>query len=204
MLEIKNISKNYWYNRNELKVIDDISLTIDKHQFVVFLGPSGCGKTTLLKLIAGLIPPSRGHVYLDGEKIIKPGNNMGVVFQDSTLFPWLTVKKNILFGPKLLKMSTQDQDRILEHYLSLTQLKNYAEFYPNDLSGGMQQRVALARTLANNPSLLLMDEPFSSLDPQIREQMQTLVTSIYNNEKKTIILLPTTLVKQFCLPILFT
>lgn len=187
MLEIKNLCKSYSHHQHELKIIDDISLSVADHQFVVFLGPSGCGKTTLLKILSGIISPSKGHVYLDDKEIKKPSQEIGVAFQDANLFPWLTVKKNILFGPKISKMPKQDQEKLLQHYLTLTQLKEFADFYPNNLSGGMKQRVSIARTLANNPSILLMDEPFAALDSQIREQMQNLVTSIYENERKTII-----------------
>jgi len=187
MLKIRNLSKSYWYNHKEFRVIDNINLSVEDQQIVVFLGPSGCGKTTLLKMISGLEKPSKGHIYLDGHEIKKPGQHLGVVFQDSSLFPWLTVRQNILFGPKIAKISSREQENILQHYLTLTQLYEFADFYPNNLSGGMKQRVSIARTMANNPSILLMDEPFVSLDSQIREQMQNLVTSIYQNERKTII-----------------
>jgi ABC-type nitrate/sulfonate/bicarbonate transport system ATPase subunit len=188
MLELNKVSKRYKQpDDTERVVIDNMSLTIEDNQFVVFLGPSGCGKSTLLKLIAGLISPSQGSIVLNHHDISGPSREKGVVFQQFSLFPWLTVAQNILFGPKLHQLNQQEQDKILQHYLSCTQLQDFASYYPDSLSGGMQQRVAIARTLANNPDLLLMDEPFGSLDLQIREQMQDLVARLYDSEKKTII-----------------
>lgn len=170
-----------------MPIISNLSLTIKRNEFIVFLGPSGCGKTTLLKLMAGLIQPSQGQILLEEKEILGPSQEKGVVFQHFSLFPWLTVEENILFGPRLKKLPEIEQKNLLDHYLETTHLKDYRKFYPKSLSGGMQQRVAVARTLINHPRLVLMDEPFGSLDPQIREQMQNFITNIYEQEKKTII-----------------
>jgi len=187
MLEITNISKTYDNDGKRTEAVKDFSLSLNEHKFIGLVGPSGCGKTTLLKIIAGLIPASSGHVILDGQKILSPGKDRGLVFQQFTLFPWLTVKENISFGLDLQKLESKKKTEIVNHYLGVTGLQDFAEFYPKDLSGGMQQRVAIARTLANNPKILLMDEPFGSLDSQTRSQMQELLTKLWETEHKTIL-----------------
>lgn len=187
MLEITNISKTYSNDGKRIEAVKDFSLSLDEHKFIGLVGPSGCGKTTLLKIIAGLIPASGGDVVLDGQKILSPGKDRGLVFQQFTLFPWLTVKENISFGLDLQKLESKKKTEIVNHYLGVTGLQDFSEFYPKDLSGGMQQRVAIARTLANNPKVLLMDEPFGSLDSQTRSQMQELLTKLWETEHKTIL-----------------
>ena len=187
MLEITNISKTYDNDGKRTEAVKDFSLSLNEHKFIGLVGPSGCGKTTLLKIIAGLIPASSGHVILDGQIILSPGKDRGLVFQQFTLFPWLTVKENISFGLDLQKLESKKKTEIVNHYLGVTGLQDFAEFYPKDLSGGMQQRVAIARTLANNPKILLMDEPFGSLDSQTRSQMQELLTKLWETEHKTIL-----------------
>lgn len=187
MLEITNISKTYSNDGKRIEAVKDFSLSLDEHKFIGLVGPSGCGKTTLLKIIAGLIPATSGEVVLDGQEILSPGKDRGLVFQQFTLFPWLTVKENISFGLDLQKMESKKKTEIVNHYLGVTGLQDFAEFYPKDLSGGMQQRVAIARTLANNPKVLLMDEPFGSLDSQTRSQMQELLTKLWETEHKTIL-----------------
>ena len=187
MLKIQHLSHHFLHQEQPISVINNLNLQIQDNQFIVFLGPSGCGKSTLIKLLAGLLTPSSGHIIHDGKEITFANQDRGVVFQQFSLFPWLTVEENLMFGPKLKKLPNQEQSILLNHYLEITQLTPWAKFYPSALSGGMQQRVAIARTLINNPKLVLMDEPFGSLDLQIREQMQDLITSIYEQEKKTII-----------------
>ena len=187
MLEITNISKTYDNDGKRTEAVKDFSLSLNEHKFIGLVGPSGCGKTTLLKIIAGLIPASSGHVILDGQIILSPGKDRGLVFQQFTLFPWLTVKENISFGLDLQKLESKKKTEIVNHYLGVTGLQDFAEFYPKDMSGGMQQRVAIARTLANNPKILLMDEPFGSLDSQTRSQMQELLTKLWETEHKTIL-----------------
>lgn len=187
MLELKKISKMFIKGRQEIEAIGDVSLKVNKLQFVAFLGPSGCGKTTLLRLIAGLDKPTSGEALLDGHKITHPGRERGMVFQSFSLFPWLMIEKNISFGLDLREMSEKEKDKTVNHYLEITDLKPFAKYYPKDLSGGMQQRVAIARTLANRPEILLMDEPFGSLDAQTRSQMQDFLASLWEKERKTII-----------------
>ena len=187
MLEIKNISKTYDNNGQLIKTIKDFSLSIDEHKFIVLVGPSGCGKTTLLKIIAGLLEQTTGEVILDGKKILEPDKERGMIFQSFSLFPWLTVKDNISFGLDLQNFSRKQKDEIVQHYLSIVGLSDFANAYPKNLSGGMQQRLAIARTLANNPKVLLMDEPFGSLDSQTRSKMQEFLTGLWEKDRKTIL-----------------
>jgi ABC-type nitrate/sulfonate/bicarbonate transport system ATPase subunit len=187
MLEIKNLSKTYDNNGQLIETIKDFSLTIDEHRFIVLVGPSGCGKTTLLKIIAGLLEPSSGEVILDGKKILEPDKERGMIFQSFSLFPWLTVKGNISFGLDLQNMLRKQKDEIVQHYLQIVGLSDFANAYPKNLSGGMQQRLAIARTLANNPKVLLMDEPFGSLDSQTRSKMQEFLTALWEKDRKTIL-----------------
>lgn len=187
MLEIKNVSKTYTQNNQQVEAIRNLNLSIKEREFIALVGPSGCGKTTLLKITAGLIPATNGELVLDGKKILNPGKDRGLVFQQFTLFPWLTVRENISFGLDLQKLDSKKKTEIVNHYLGVTGLKDFAEFYPKNLSGGMQQRVAIARTLANNPKILLMDEPFGSLDSQTRSQMQEFLTKLWEAEKHTIL-----------------
>lgn len=187
MLELKNVSKIYINNHQQVEAIKNLNLSVKEREFIALVGPSGCGKTTLLKVIAGLIPATSGEVVLDGKKILSPGKDRGLVFQQFTLFPWLTVKENISFGLELQKLDSKKKTEIINHYLNVTGLKDFAEFYPKNLSGGMQQRVAIARTLANSPKILLMDEPFGSLDSQTRSQMQEFLTKLWEAERQTIL-----------------
>ncbi|TSC74957.1 MAG: taurine transport system ATP-binding protein [Parcubacteria group bacterium Gr01-1014_33] len=187
MLEIRNISKSYDNKEGRIEVIKDFSLALKDREFVAIIGPSGCGKTTLLKIIAGLTPSSEGEIVLDGKKITGPGKERGMVSQNFALFPWRTVKKNISFGLELQGIANDKKTETVDHYLGITGLKEFAKFYPKNLSGGMQQRVAIARTLANNPEILLMDEPFGSLDSQTRSKMQEFLTALWERERKTIL-----------------
>lgn len=187
MLEIKNISKTYDNNRQLIETIKDFSLTIDEYKFIALVSPSGCGKTTLLKIVAGLLEPSAGEVILDGKKILEPDKERGMIFQSFSLFPWLTVKGNISFGLDLQSISEKQKDEIVQHYLQIVGLSDFANAYPKNLSGGMQQRLAIARTLANNPKVLLMDEPFGSLDSQTRSKMQEFLTDLWERDRKTIL-----------------
>src|SRR3989344_6953893 len=172
MLDVKKISKNY-KNRDKVnRVIEEISFNIKKGDFVSFVGQSGCGKTTLLKLISGILKVDSGEIFVDDKKITKPDKNIGMVFQDFSLFPWLTVKENIEFGLKISNTNDKERNKIVEHYLNVTGLKEFVDTYPKSLSGGMKQRVAIARTLANKPKVILMDEPFGSLDSLTRSSMQ--------------------------------
>lgn len=173
-LELKNISKEY--HRGEMKALDDISLHIDKSEFVCFLGPSGCGKTTLLNIISGLISPTQGEILLEKKNITHQTpalRKFGVVFQDYALFPNLTVEKNITYGLSRKQLTSKELEKRVDELLVLVGLSNRARSYPHELSGGQQQRVALARALAPSPKLLLLDEPFSALDAQVRERLRS-------------------------------
>ena len=187
MLELKHVSKKYQTNGKVVDVIKDLSFEIEDATFVAFVGPTGCGKTTLLKVIAGLVEPTSGEILMNGNEVIGPGADRGMIFQDFTLFPWLTVKDNIGFGLDIRGVNETEKNKKIEHYLKTTGLTDFADFYPKDLSGGMQQRVAIARTLANDPKILLMDEPFAALDAHTRSQMQDFLTSLWENEKKTVV-----------------
>ncbi len=187
MLKISNISKTYDNNGQLIEAVKDVSLTIEDRQFVALVGPSGCGKTTLLKIIAGLVEASSGEVILDGKKILEPDKERGMIFQGFSLFPWLTIKENIAFGLNLQSLSAQKKKTIIQQYLSITGLSDFANAYPKNLSGGMQQRLAIARTLANDPKVLLMDEPFGSLDSQTRSRMQEFLTKLWEDDRKTIL-----------------
>jgi len=169
------------------RAIEPISLDVEDNDFITILGPSGCGKSTLLRIVAGLDTPTQGQVLLDGARITGPGADRGMVFQSYTLFPWLTVRQNICFGLVEKGMAQKEQDEICNFYLDRVGLKAFANHLPRQLSGGMQQRTALARAMANNPKLLLLDEPFGALDHQTRELMQELLLGIWEQDRKTVL-----------------
>ena len=167
--------------------LQPLSLSVQDNDFIAILGPSGCGKSTLLRIVAGLDTPTVGRVMLDGAKVEAPGPDRGMVFQSYTLFPWLTVRENICFGLREKGMPQAQQEEITAHYLGRTGLVGFADHYPKMLSGGMQQRTAIARALANDPKILLLDEPFGALDNQTRALMQELLLGIWESEKKTVL-----------------
>jgi ABC-type nitrate/sulfonate/bicarbonate transport system ATPase subunit len=167
--------------------LDRIDLRVADSDFVTILGPSGCGKSTLLRIVAGLDAPSMGRVLLDGRAVVGPGADRGMVFQSYTLFPWLTVRQNICFGLVERGVSRAEQNRIATAYIEKVGLAGFADHYPKTLSGGMQQRTALARALANDPEILLLDEPFGALDHQTRALMQELLLGIWEGERKTVL-----------------
>jgi NitT/TauT family transport system ATP-binding protein len=169
-------------------VIDDVSMDLDTGEFAVYLGPSGCGKTTLMRIVSGLETASDGAVYLGGEKVTGPDRRKGMVFQAYTSFPWLTVLENIRFGTKYRDdVDARQKDEIARHYLGLVGLGDFGDFYVNRISGGMRQRVAIARTLAAGSDILLMDEPFGALDAQTREFLQYQLLEITRMENKTVV-----------------
>ncbi|MCU0819782.1 MAG: ABC transporter ATP-binding protein [Beijerinckiaceae bacterium] len=163
------------------------NLTIGNNEFVTILGPSGCGKSTLLRMVAGLDRPTSGQILLDGRKVEGPGADRGMVFQSYTLFPWLTVSQNIAFGLNEKGMPERESREIVASYIEKVGLKGFENHYPKQLSGGMQQRTAIARALANDPGVLLLDEPFGALDNQTRALMQELLLGIWEREQKTVI-----------------
>jgi len=171
----------------EVLAVDDLSLEVADREFITIVGPSGCGKSTLLRVVAGLVRPSSGDVLLDGQPITGPGADRGMVFQSYTLFPWLTVRGNVEFGPRLKHTSADERARLASEYIELVGLRGFERSYPRELSGGMMQRVAIARALANDPEVLLMDEPFGALDAQTRVIMQELLVTIWQRSPKTIL-----------------
>jgi NitT/TauT family transport system ATP-binding protein len=169
------------------EALQPTTLAVADNDFITILGPSGCGKSTLLRIVAGLDRPTVGHVLLDGTPVIGPGADRGMVFQSYTLFPWLTVRENICFGLREKGMPSSQQDEIAAHYIDRVGLAGFERHYPKMLSGGMQQRTAIARALANDPKILLLDEPFGALDNQTRSLMQELLLGIWESEKKTVL-----------------
>ena len=169
------------------EVLTRVSLDVRVGEFVCLLGPSGCGKTTLLNAIAGFIPVSDGRITVDGVEVGGPGADRGMVFQEYALFPWFTVEQNVVYGPKLRGASRQELRRLADHYLTLVKLDKYGHCYPNQLSGGQRQRVALARALANQPKILLMDEPFGALDAMTRETLQQELLDLWQADRRTCI-----------------
>lgn len=186
-LRIENLEVIYQNNKKNLTAVKDISFNVKENEFLCLIGPSGCGKTTILNAIAGFITPSKGKVLLNDMHITKPTKNIGIVLQNHALFPWKTVKENIRVGPEINNISRKEIDRITHHFLKLSSLTKFKDHYPHELSEGMRQRVAIARTLANNPEIILMDEPFSSLDAQLRAKMQKLLLKIWQLHKKSIV-----------------
>lgn len=173
------------------EAVRDVSFEIEDRpgvgEIVVFLGPSGCGKSTILKAVAGLLPPTKGTVHVDGELVTGVGRDRGMVFQAYTSFGWLTVRENVEYGLRIRGVAAKDRTARADKYLKAVGLADFANRYPKDLSGGMKQRVALARTLINQPRLVLMDEPFGALDPQTRWGMQGLLLDIARTEDNTTI-----------------
>ena len=169
--------------------LEPTTFAMDEGEFVAIVGPSGCGKSTLLHIIGGPTEPSSGHMFLDGQEFFDPGAERGMVFQAYTLFPWLTVRENVKFGPRMQKLSLEEQEKRASHFLAEVDLHGFHHHFPKQLSGGMRQRVAIARALANAPRILLMDEPFGALDAQTRAVMQDLVLGIRKRERTTALLI---------------
>ena len=187
-LVIRNLSRTFVRDDgSELEAIRDVNLTIHKEEFICILGPSGCGKTTLLRTIAGLDRLTSGEIMLDGEKIDGPNPKVGIVFQEYSLFPWRNVIDNVAFGLEMQGMWPEERYARAEQYLDLVGLSQFSKSYPSELSGGMRQRVAVARALALDPLILLMDEPFGALDAQTRNLLQNELLEIWGKTKKTII-----------------
>ncbi len=190
-LRIDQVSKSFELDGHPQKtvpVIDNVSMTLDAGEFAIYIGPSGCGKTTLMRIVGGLEEASSGAIYLGGEPVRGADRKKGMVFQAYSSFPWLTVLENIRFGTRYRDdISRPEKEELSRHYLSLVGLGDFADYYVNRISGGMRQRVAIARTLAAGPEILLMDEPFGALDAQTREFLQVQLLEIARIERKTVI-----------------
>jgi NitT/TauT family transport system ATP-binding protein len=186
-LAINHLRKVFVKDKRETVAIEDFSLDVRDGEFVCVLGPSGCGKTTLLRMIAGLVPKTSGEMILNGKEVSGPGSDRGMVFQEFALFPWRSVRRNVEFGLEVKKMPYEEKWKISQHYIELVGLKGFEDFRPNELSGGMKQRVGIARALANNPDILLMDEPFGALDAQTRNLMQKELLRIWTEDRKTVV-----------------
>jgi ABC-type nitrate/sulfonate/bicarbonate transport system ATPase subunit len=178
---IRDLSIQY----DTFRALDNVVLDVYDGEFICLLGPSGCGKTTLLNAIAGFVFPAAGSLTVNGKTVSAPGPDRGVVFQEYALFPWFTVEQNVQYGPRLRGVRGADLRALSQHYLGLVRLTEFAERYPNQLSGGMRQRVAIARALANDPAILLMDEPFGALDALTRETLQDELVAIWEKERRT-------------------
>jgi NitT/TauT family transport system ATP-binding protein len=188
LLRIDGVSLVYPGRRGaDVTALDHVSIHVDEGEFVVLVGPSGCGKSSLLYLTAGLQMPTRGDILLGQTPVRGPGSDRGMVFQSYTLFPWLTVRQNIEFGPSLKRMPAAERRAIAEQYIDAVGLGRFADHLPKQLSGGMKQRVAIARALANAPQILLMDEPFGALDSQTRATMHKLLLRVWESMHKTVL-----------------
>ena len=184
-VKIDGVRKVFNGRSGEMVALNGITMDILDNEFVCVVGPSGCGKSTLLNIIAGLMEPTSGNVFVDGKKVQGTGVERGVVFQQYALFPWLTVKKNVEFGLRLKNLPEDEIEEIAMKYIRMVDLEKFTNAYPKELSGGMKQRVAIARAYAVNPEVLLMDEPFGALDAQTRTQLQSELLKTWQEERKT-------------------
>ena len=189
--QFDKVSLSFATAKGRLKVVEDVSYDINDGDFIAVIGPSGCGKTTMMSMLAGFQKPTTGKVLFDGRPVAGPGPERGGIFQEYGVFPWLTVKQNIAFGLTLNAnhVATAERDAICDHYLGLMGLSDFANSYPKHLSGGMRQRLAIARAYAVKPQFLLMDEPFGALDAQTRSNMQNLLLKVLETEGKTVMLI---------------
>jgi nitrate ABC transporter ATP-binding subunit len=186
-LTIHGVTKRFTAGDDEVEALAPVDLAIPRGEFVCMIGASGCGKSTLLRIIAGFEEPTTGEVAIDGKPVTGPGSDRGMVFQDYALFPWMTVRQNISFGPRQRHLAREEIDKTTDEFVRMVGLERFADRYPNQLSGGMKQRVAIARVLANNANILLMDEPFGALDALTREQLQNELLQIWKRTGVTTI-----------------
>lgn len=202
-LEIKNVTKSFYRNDGKqsmlINAIENINLSVNDGEFICIVGPSGCGKSTLLNILAGLDNPTQGQVILNGRQITGTGPDRIMVFQENALFPWMKVIDNVEFGLKIAKVEKLKRREIAMQYLDMMQLKKFAEAYVYQLSGGMKQRVSIARALVLDPEVLLMDEPFAALDSQTRDLLLVELQLIWAKTKKTIIFVTHNIIESVCL-----
>lgn len=190
-VQFDHVSLSFGTPKGSLNVVEDVTYDIHDGDFIAVIGPSGCGKTTMMSMLAGFQKPTKGQVLFDGKPVNGPGPERGVIFQEYGVFPWLTVKQNIAFGLQLKAnhVEAKEREEICQHYLDLMGLSDFAGSYPKHLSGGMRQRLAIARAYAVKPQFLLMDEPFGALDAQTRSNMQNLLLRVLSSEGKTVMLI---------------
>lgn len=186
-LNVKNLTKVFVTKKEDTLVIDNISINVKENEFLVLLGPGQCGKTVLLNMVAGLLKPTLGDIYIDNERIKGLDNRVLMVFQKLALLPWLTVTENVQIGMKYAKVPKPERKKIAQNYIDLVGLQGFENSYPHQLSGGMKQRVGIARAYASSPEILLMDEPFGQLDAQTRYAMEEEILKIWEKDKRTII-----------------
>ena len=187
IISLRHVRKTYMSVHRSNEVVRDVSLDVAENEFVVLFGPGQCGKTTLLNLIAGLQLPTAGEVYVDGKKVEAPGPDRGVVYQTTALFPFCTVMGNVEFGPKSRGVDKKTRRERAQYFIDLVGLQGFENSYPNRLSGGMRQRVGIARAYANDPKVMLMDEPFGHLDAQTRYMMEAELEKLWQKEKRTVV-----------------
>jgi NitT/TauT family transport system ATP-binding protein len=187
VMEVNGLGKVFQARNGLIEAMRDVSFNVHRREFICVIGPSGCGKSTLIRILAGLDYPTSGAVVLDKHEVSAPGPDRGMVFQNYTLFPWLTVKRNVMFGPRMKGEGYKISEAEARKWIRMVGLERFENAYPNQLSGGMKQRVAIARALANQPRILLMDEPFGALDAQTRSQMQMYLQQIWMNVDVTIL-----------------
>jgi ABC-type nitrate/sulfonate/bicarbonate transport system ATPase subunit len=186
-IRLMDVAMQYVTHKAQVRALDRISLTVPDGQFACIVGPSGCGKSTLLMVAAGLVTPSEGEVLVDGKPATEPGADRGMVFQSYSLYPWLSVRRNIEFGMEIKRTPRPGRQQRSNELIHLMKLDGFAEAYPKALSGGMKQRAAIARALANDPQVLLMDEPFGALDALTRQIMQEMLTDLWQRYRKTVL-----------------
>jgi NitT/TauT family transport system ATP-binding protein len=187
VLKVEGLSRHFESSGKTITALDQVDFNVHRREFISVIGPSGCGKSTLIRILAGLETPSSGQVLCDGVPVKGPGADRGMVFQGYTLFPWLTVKKNIMFGLRNKGMSASTAEIEARQWVKIIGLDKFEDHYPHQLSGGMKQRVAIARAMANNPQILLMDEPFGALDAQTRATMQHHLIQLWKNVSLTVL-----------------
>jgi NitT/TauT family transport system ATP-binding protein len=186
-ISVRGVTIEFGARAARRRAIDEVSLDIEPGEFVCLLGPTGCGKSTLLNSLAGFVRPTAGSVQIDGQEVLRPGPKRGMVFQQHSLFPWKTVKRNVAFGPMMAGLDRDQAEERAHRFLGLVGLSTFENHYPHMLSGGMQQRVGIARALANYPSVLLMDEPFGALDAQTRAMMQESLLALWAEFGNTVV-----------------
>ena len=186
-LEARNVSKHFKSDSRVVDALNNVSFQVEAGSFLVIIGPSGCGKSSLLRIVGGLLPPTRGEVLIDGKVVSGPGPDRSIVFQNFRLLPWRKVIANVEFGLEINGTKREERQDLARQYLERVGLSGFENYYPVELSGGMQQRAGLARALAVNPDILLMDEPFGSVDAQTREQLQTELLKLWTQTGKTIV-----------------